>query len=61
MRCPVCIIEFILMIVGVLAMLIDVYERKKHLIEPTAFGIYPFAGGIGLFLSGIIFMVICHR
>ena len=49
------------MIVGVLAMLIDVYERKKHLIEPTAFGIYPFAGGVGLFLSGIIFMAICHR
>lgn len=61
MRCPVCIIGFILMIVGVFAMLIDVYERKKHLIKPTAFGIYPFAGGIGLFLSAIIFMVICHR
>ena len=61
MRCPVCIIGFILMIVGVFAMLIDVYERKKHLIEPTAFGIYPFAGGVGLFLLAIIFMVICHR
>lgn len=61
MICPVCIIGFILMIVGVLAMLLDVYERKKHLIEPTAFGIYPFAGGVGLFLSAIIFMVICHR
>lgn len=61
MICPVCIIGFILMIAGVLAMLLDVYEHKKHLIEPTAFGIYPFAGGVGLFLSAIIFMVICHR
>ena len=49
------------MIVGVLAMLVDVYEHKNHLTEPTAFGIYPFAGGVGLFLSGIVFVVICHR
>ena len=61
MICPVCIIGFILMIAGVLAMLVDVYEHKNHLTEPTAFGIYPFAGGVGLFLSGIVFMVICHR
>lgn len=61
MICPVCIIGFILMIVGVFVMSIDVYEHKNHLIEPTAFGIYPFAGGVGLFLSAIIFMVICHR
>ena len=61
MICSVCIIGFILMIVGVLAMLLDVYEHKKHLTNPIAFGIYPFAGGVGLFLSGIIFMAICHR
>ena len=61
MRCPVCIIGFILMIMGVLAMLLDVYEHKKHFTNPIAFGIYPFAGGIGLFLSGVIFMVIFHR
>ena len=61
MICSVCIIGFILMIVGVLAMLLDVYEYKKHLTNPIAFGIYPFAGGVGLFLSGIIFIVICHR
>lgn len=61
MRCPVCIIGFILMIMGVLAMLLDAYEHKKHLTNPIAFGIYPLAGGIGLFLLGIIFMIICHR
>ncbi len=55
-----CIIGFALTILGIVAMLLDSYNHKNCRLESCAFGVYPFAGGVGLFLAGIVVVIASH-